>query len=101
MKEYADQNAVVEDAARIFEAIEKKSLILFNTVPKLKVPIEAGVPQFILGRLKAERMKAEIDAIAGLIGEARKRVYALHEECTKIAQDKEIDLPQVFGGGDR
>lgn len=95
MATYADEKALVEDAARIFESIEEKSFKLLEVIPKLKVPIEAGVELKLSGRLKCERVKAEIDAIAGLVAEARRRTYVLHEECTAFAQEKNIDIPAM------
>ena len=39
--------------------------------------------------------------IAGILADAETAIVKLHQDCTKIAQDNNVDLPVIAGGGGR
>lgn len=92
---------VVEHGARIFERVEGGAAKLGRDVLKIGAIVDAGHKLGMAGALQSGEMAAEVRAIAGLIADAERRVYALHRACTDIAKAKGVDLPQPRGGGDR
>lgn len=94
-------NEIVEDGARKFDAVEQKLAAAHRQCLTLVKTIEAGREARMTGALNAGRMSNNICAAAGKIGEALALLYATHQECTKIAQEHNVDIPQVRGGGDR
>jgi hypothetical protein len=92
---------VVEDGARKFDAVEQKLSTAHRQCLTLVKTIDSGHAAGMTGALNAGRMKNNICAAAGKIAEALALLYATHQECTKIAQDHNVDIPVVRGGGDR
>lgn len=96
-----DKQQIVENGARAFEAAEKKLDTAHRQILSIVKIIEDGHGELMTGALNAGRMKNEIRAAAGKVAEALATIYAVHQECTKIAQDHNVDIPVVMGGGDR
>ncbi len=97
----AEMQEIVEDGARKFEAVEKKLDTAHRQTLSIIKTIEDGHGEAMTGALNAGRMKNNIRAAAGKIGEALALVYATHMECTQIAKDNGADIPVIAGGGDR
>lgn len=92
----------VANGARIFESVENKLEKAHAQMLQMLAVIEDGrrlgmIPSALLyGRLKGEVM-----AIAGIIGESYKRTMVHHRELTDIAITNNVDVPQTRDGGSR
>ena len=96
-----EMQEIVEDGARRFEAVELKLDKAHSQVLTIIGTITDGQAAQMTGVLNAGRLKNLMRQAAGDIGRALATIYAVHQECTKIAQTHDVDIPTTLGGGDR
>ena len=83
--------------------LDEASLLKFQTeqraVHARRLAAE-GAPGYV-DVVAAQQIELTLFQEAGDIGRALATIYAVHQECTKIAQAHDVDIPTTLGGGDR
>jgi hypothetical protein len=95
----AEMQEIVEDGARRFEAVEKKLDTAHRQLLALVKVFEDGNGAGMMGWLQTGRLVNELRSAAGDIGTALAKVYSVHAEGTKIAQEHNVDIPTTRDGG--
>jgi hypothetical protein len=91
--------AFVEKAAAKFADAEKKCETAYKAVLALAPLMAEGAGLGLAGYLQSSRMKQDLRVAGGDIAHGLAIVFSVHGEGTQLAQDKNVDLPQVLDGG--
>lgn len=96
-----DKSKIVEDGARIFDAVEQRIVAAQAAARKLGPVLDEGWQAQMIGALQHGCLTAKAEEIHGLLARAKRLTYEMHQECTKVAQGHNVDIPQPRGGGGR
>jgi len=92
---------VVTDGVAAFGAVENGCLNLHGGIAVLSGIIDRGQALNMGGALAANAMRADLMVAQGYVAQALATISRLHSQCTKIAQDENVDVPAPASGGIR
>ena len=92
---------VVNDGIVIFASIESDIPIVQSKVLELTDIIDRGLALGMCTNARANVLKARVQAISGQLSSVLADTLILHNDCTKIAQEKGVDVPDPNGGTSR
>ncbi len=96
-----DRIKTVEDGVVAFDQAESALDTAFARIRRIRRIIERANRDEMLGSMKTMRMKALLDTLAGRVAAIKLDLVELHEQCTAVAIEHGVDVPQARGGGNR
>lgn len=97
-----EMQEIVEVGAARFADVEKRlNKAHDQIIDELLATISDGHAAQMTGFLEANRLKNKVRSAAGDVATALQKLFEVHQDCTKIAQEKGVDIPVIAGGGDR